>query len=52
MVVLLPTIPLHRNVRISVLCVVLFCICGIVVMGICLRRFGLNINVGWDICLF
>ena len=25
---------------------------GIVVMGICLRRFYLNMSVVWDICLF
>ena len=25
---------------------------GLVVIGVCLRQFGLNMNVGWLICLF
>ena len=29
-------------------CVILFSIWGIVVMGICLLRFCLDMNVGWD----
>ena len=32
-------------------CVALFCNGYIVVMGVCLRQFGLNMNVGCDICL-
>ena len=31
---------------------VLFCKGVIVVMGVGLRQFSLNMNVGWEICLF
>ena len=33
-------------------CVVLICKEGIVVMGVCFRRFCLNMSVDGDICLF
>ena len=39
----------------QVWCRVWFCFAkgdGIVVMGVCLFRFCLNIKVGWGICLF